>query len=1592
MQYNYIEVTLAAKQGNEDSVNYPSISTKGMVAPSNDQTCLNRLVEVSRFIDNLEIMAFVAKQRFFDIYLKPQLKRTILLKEIILDLSVVRCFNKLNKTDNTFNNYWDEDLGYFVVDYGLVPLNRFDRMQELEVENLPPILLKQKGNHYDVLDGRHRVVKHLIKGYLNPTYTLIEGVHYILADEFEAEASSEVIPTKVLFLDRFSSSIYLFYDAYKNIIYTLHKADWERRESPVIEMNGFKCKFTCNRAKGRLVFQKFTRLNSKWCVKSILQEKEIETFEAQSILDTIKKLPEACSNFKAKFMDFLKGVSFTFNAFTKIGSFVSDLDSLTGKASEITSLVKDRLNKLLSSSALKVIQVLLSCTRFIQSRSYLDLAGLILDLIMMFKSPFQAQSLESLLTMGLSSLLPDQLTPVLRKMHLLTNRKILDDTAMFFDFLGCISSLFDILGGFIPDSCKKFYDGFIALLGLKEFSVACKVKDLLKQWHVDKKLILLTEYRSKVKEVNTLISQIDMKKMLARNKPLSDVMDDFQHLQKAVDSFEQTSRKEPVCFIFEGQPGTLKSVTMNKIISILNRTHYSHILKPTDCGKDFYDAYNNEEIFYMDDVGQMGKSQWRGLINWVSCVKMPLECAEAKLKDTKYFNSEMIFLTTNNFMHLNGFTRADGIDDVDALFRRGLVFDFDEVIVNNGKISGALSFKFYPMNTRTFTTGFPEDFVEFMRSEDVDDIPPRIIFEDEKDAFVWMCNIITGFQEMRKRQDVINELAEDEKEQIRHYLHWAQSSEYNIPSFDTGMSDLLPELYETTEQTWTEMLSGYMDYLMTLTTDVALKAYEWITENPMYLVLASGLVLATCSFGYLAMELNSTRDAEGAFFAKRAAPEELASLPPEDAHELVKKISDQVYECDVVGPTQFMASHILMSERMGILPRHSLMKNTTVQLVVYKNRATNDRLIDNMLVKVIYENVAGDVAVIKLSEGFPTPWRKLAHAFRTTTDVPSFVVFPKRIVLLNGILHRVNDTITYNITHDEQNTVNAVTYLKLEGKGLCGSVSVTKTGIITGMHIAGVSPALLRDAKGVAVQWSAKLINDLKSVLNQEDLGLKIHSPISDKVKQDNSGIKLDTVFSTTTPKNSNFIPSPLYGIYPITRIPANLSVNGPHTVKDCIAPAFTPQMALNFKELEFVEATLGQYFAQFDDLTDHEIIKGTEFLAGINKDSSNGHYKYKTKDQCIDFETGVFRDEFLKDYSSFEERMATGTNTDEDLIWNETLKDELRSTDKVLPRSFRVSTLPFQVLTKKCFGKMVEHIVKNMWSNQIMIGVNPYKDWQRLYNFLVTDYKWAGDIKSYDKNMKVQIQQIVSKVIMKYYVGKHRQAASNILNNLPFSFVLVNDDAYITSHSLPTGSYLTAIFNSLVNRAYTLIWYHREMTKNGKKFSPFSFRDHIDDFVYGDDKVNVCREPKYRGFLNALTMREFFESLDMGFTDSSKLPIGKPFQHIEEITFLKRSFEFHHRLNCIVGPLDTKTLYSGLSFIDSSKEDLNSVMQDKIHCFQREMFLHEDDFDREVWMLERFCQEKGVPFHSLDIPYLLHLYQSGEFDEMYKKKFFILN
>lgn len=1481
------------------------------------------------------------------------------LYKIRMDYSVYRFVHSLVKDNKAIDPYWDDD--FFIVNDNLFSLSRerFDSL--LLCKDVPPIVLENTyGDFYSYKNGRHRHAMFVYK-FLLSQRDIKHGVDYVF-DEWFAEGKQK---TRNLLLLTPIQSHYYFFDHYKCQIKTLHKNDFARRLEPVLEFGDNLVKFTGKRRDALIV------LNQYFYGK----------YAPEVGFESIRDL-------KQKFSSFFSGLGAIFDVLVRIGECRNSINDRVERIKDMCGALVHNPIDIVKMYGLKLLRLLTSTYSFLKEETFdfVSMTSVILDLFALTDSgSYNRESLDTILIAGVSAVLPSSIVSILKQMSLITSKKLLDDTAMLLDFLGLISTLIGKFLDILPSSLKPMLNMILSSFGITEFLCLQKAKQLLGVYKKDKKSILLSTFRTSVKETYAKMNEIDVRRFFAKNKQMNDLYLDFVRLFKGVSSYEQASRVEPNCFVFEGPPGCRKSVTVNKVISVLGLTHYAHTVKCSEDGKDWYDSYDNEDVFYMDDVGQMGKSQWRNLINWVSAVKLPLDCAEASLKDTKYFNSGTILLTTNNFINLGGFTAKDCIETPEALWRRGLVFDMADVTSEGANMKGMVTFKHFDISRHVFIQGFPKEFADFCTSEEVV-LSECCSVENEKNFLLWVTTIIMGFNKMKKQQSVCNTLDNRLLQELRHsnpFVDHYYDAEVRVLDFAN-----LSETIEEDPLSWSDLFTSYLDYCLDVVKDLVSSFLTLLWEKPWE--AAASLALTTVIVSMLYKAKNFKLEG-GLVSVMSSSPcvdisDNFETLDMSKVHTLVNKVSRSVFEAVIYykecGLEKSINFHALISERSVIVPYHAIL-DRVFQLSIFKNKKKNHLIVDHAIVDVVYVNKDNDVAILQLNKGFPTPFPKLAHCFAHSCDRAVGLVFPEKVIKLEGILVKdSSEVIAYPMSEKLRNTLkDPVVYSKLHFPGMCGVPLIGETGHIKGMHIAGNDNKCL----GVSIVWSKLCLKEMLAVLDEMDQGFRVTNKISDKVFDDCSGIKIDTDLAATVPKNSNFVPSPLYNLFETTRQPANLQVYGPHTVKDIGKAARTPIGFADPDALLFAEDALDMYFEDYADLTEKQVVLGDEVLARMNKKSSNGFFPLKTKDECFDYENGCFKEDFRKLYVVFLEKVKSGNIDPLDIAWFETLKDELRNVEKTEPRSFRVSPVTVQVLTKTCFGNLVKHLYKERWFNEIMIGINPVSDWERLYASLELSRSFAGDIKKFDKNMLSQVQHIVVRAMLKRYKGSYKEEAEKILFNLMHSLVVLNDDSWILTHSLPSGSWLTAVFNSLINRVYTLMWYYLEMTKIGKVPNKLEFHNDVVDYVYGDDRVNCCKNKKLIDSLNAVTMTAFFESIGMEMTDSTKRKITQYFQPISEITFLKRSFVFHPILCKISCPLDLRTIYSSLSWIDKSKEDLEVVMQDKINAFQREIFLHYDLYDSCVKKLDNYCKTIGVSCKVLPVRYLVDLYLSGDYLDIYK-------
>lgn len=1298
---------------------------------------------------------------------------------------------------------------------------------------------------------------------------------------------------------------------------------------------------------------------------------------------------------------------------------IGNLFSTVKDLSSIGSILLNSLSKLSTLTRrdlLTIVSSFIKIADMFHSKEFtpLSVTSVVLDIYLVYSSfVIEAQGMECLASLACANFLPDKLFSIIRKSQYLSSVKVLDDLSYFHDFMISVVDAFEWVMNKIPiPLCMKdLVDSLLSMF--KNTSDHILIRDLEKllSQSSDCKRYLDLAYREKSKKLNEkLENSHSLKDWSRRSVSLQTILTKWSRHIKIISAYENPGRVEPTCFIFEGPAGKKKSVVMNAVVEALGEPFYAHCVKAVMDGKDFYDNYNNEPIFYMDDVGQNGVSQWRPLMNMVSSVKLPLDCAEAQNKDTKFFNSSKIFVTTNRFQTLNiALTKQDCIDDIEALWRRGNVFDFSQVECTPSFVRGRIVFKHFDLARKTFVCDFPDNFRKEMIKRGCK-LEPYLDIEDRSQLLVWICKIVKIFDLLKRNYANDNKLTQSEKEVIDQALH---DLEY-LDAQSDFVSSKASYFSEIIQSIITEYASVAIQYTMKLTSFVTENAIhlaaffslgigiaalwwmntkvEWASEGVRHVTKVENEVmysvgkedgelyqfidpvnsLPSKKFLFKNNSISTNSSAVEKLF-KKYRNDKLTSesfkFAESSVHNSLDSIQRSIKNIRITSSEGSIHMRCIISGRSIILPSHAT-QDDKFSVVVFDDAQLNKRLIDGDFVSVVFRNRDEDIMVCKLSESYPSPFKNLSKWFKEDVNLKetAFLVSSEVVAPVGAFAPQAN--LSYRTGKSLYMVESAFIY-DLQFKGLCGSPVFSPQSGFLGMHVAGSDA----DNLGVGMAWSQKTRLIIGECLSAD----KNLLPIDYKTvnSPDSSVVKLDKKMFVSAITKSNIGPSKLHGMYPVNRSPAQLDKFGRFTVKEVGKSAFAVPGKPPLEEVNFASQAVDKMFEDFGDLPWDQVVKGNDLLNGLNKDSSNGFACYPDKSTYIDFEKGTLTAFCREEIEKFENAVESGDMTELDwqkLFWVETPKDEVRNNSKEgVPRTFRVGTIIQQILSKRYFGKFVESVLSLRDFNQVMVGINPIKEWPKIHAQLQKGKIFAGDVAKWDKGMVPEFQRALFETVMEKYKGHKPKVAAIVLECLIHSLVIMLDDLYLTTHSLASGHFLTAIFNSLINRMYTAGWYYRQMLKLGRVPQIYEFFNDVTDFVYGDDKLNSIR--RHHDLLNAITMREYFESLGLGFTDSMKNPIENEFQDITEVSFLKRTFRYHDELGKIVCPLELEVLQSGLSWVDYTK-DVKLVIDSKIDNYQREIFLHQNRGELLDELDEKLAS-RGIKLIKFPKKYLLDLYSN---------------
>lgn len=1178
-----------------------------------------------------------------------------------------------------------------------------------------------------------------------------------------------------------------------------------------------------------------------------------------------------------------------------------------------------------------------------------------------------------------------------------------------------------------------------------------EISDIYSKYVKNSQIMLDLKFRETVMSKEAILADIGFMSFL--NNP------EFKHYKEIVQAFKinilkyaknytVSSRTEPVCFILEGPAGCRKSTFMNQLVQLCkrdNRAVYAHIIPSIDAAKDYYDDYENQDVFVTDDIGQQGASQWRTIINFVAPVKMPLDCANAEKKNTKFFNSNLILGTTNLLSGIQTFTSKDCITSKEALFRRIHLIKFAgsgvnfNITYNKFDYQQDLIWKNQFMDNMKGCTLPVQMDVDYTQRDEV------------RNAIVWMYSLIkyaeqknVAFSQASTFSDQDLELMLSEvSDKLDDFKDASDGGEANSLTFDDTDLSAAADRYQAQMWKWNLMdsaadlskncvknaeyaLDSWRPYVNTFINVGASwanvigeylkgRCFEFVNNvkdfvfNSQY----SMLLGAVCFICVSVVVINLITTFVAGKDKEEKILEELYNIQSSKGADNLNDNQLRVVRNHlfIVKCTSTVKDSRLEQVAVGFMSGNYLVLNdhlvgTDPVFNIYKdyNALHNNNLMFNNLPFVVVRRFLNeDLCVLYCDKFTVTPIRKYSDHVRLNqnlrdSDKMMYVTNPSFTVpIINKLNAKINNHIVvYNSLENRymMKAEETFTYDQ-SAAGLCGSLLIDSNGNPCGHHICG------RENEGVIKIWSTEFLNFFIGLSSRDNTitgNLRYEIKHSDKLNY--SGLRLfqDDLAVSRGSSKSKIVESDMKDIRskvsdelenlckegiippPVEKRPAILDIYGKDTLCKLAEKSLKPIPHIPPEELDFVKKCLKAILPKkFSKISEVEAAFGSKRLPALNKKAANGYGYTNDKNDYFDFETKELKPEMRKKILDFKTAVLNNKVEPTMLLSKEALKDELRPLAKACkPRTFRVMPLHHTFLVKQYLGELFLFLKDRMWENGIAIGLNPYKDFDKLYNMLKTmSVHFDGDFGSYDGSAPSQLQDLIAECVLESFEGTEddRKILKVLLDSMVRSWVLVREKLILTTHSMPSGCWVTALFNSLLNRCLTALCIKRF----SEKPSVFDFLAVL-DFVLGDDKV-VGAPERLREVVNALNMRKVAESLGMTYTDALKGEIVEPSKKLDECQFLKRNFRYHSGLEKMVGILDMNTLIETLRYFSSDKE-YEVVMNGKMTALQFELFLYGDRcFDLKKAIFDE-AHMNGLTFQTFSDEVIT---QTMESDDAYR-------
>lgn len=276
--------------------------------------------------------------------------------------------------------------------------------------------------------------------------------------------------------------------------------------------------------------------------------------------------------------------------------------------------------------------------------------------------------------------------------------------------------------------------------------------------------------------------------------------------------------------------------------------------------------------------------------------------------------------------------------------------------------------------------------------------------------------------------------------------------------------------------------------------------------------------------------------------------------------------------------------------------------------------------------------------------------------------------------------------------------------------------------------------------------------------------------------------------------------------------------------------------------------------------------------------------------------------------------------------VFTASLKDEPTLHQKILDGKTRVfcgAPLPWSLVVRMYLLSTIRLIQKNRFLFEAGPGtIAQSREWDDIYHYITQfgeDRVVAGDYGKFDKRMPASVILAAFEIIKNIlkaagWSDRDLKVVSGIAEDTAFPTIDFHGELIRCYGTNPSGHPLTVIINGLANSLYVRYCYasnHPQKTCDG-------FKDNISLFTYGDDMI-MGVNPQCT-WLNHTIMQETLASIDIEFTMADKHAKSVPFIHIDQATFLRRSWRYEEQLDCMVCPIEHASIEKMLTMCVESK------------------------------------------------------------------------